>query len=71
MTDDLEAVTNRSTPYRVVLHQEPEGVYAFAYSDITILSLIRDDLYDNLEQAMKFCELDYGIPPTAWRPVGK
>ena len=71
MTEELEALTNKPKPYRVVLRIEPEGVYALAYNDITLFSLMRDDLYDDLEQAMKFCELDYGIPPTAWRPVPK
>jgi hypothetical protein len=54
---------------KVILEEYDFGVYAlfFLQADDTIST--RDDLYENVDEAKRFCLIDYGVPVDSWSPI--
>ena len=51
---------------RIELAQEKEGVYIFIFERWDSAFPERDYLADDFEGAHKWCEEDFGVPPSSW-----
>lgn len=54
---------------KVILEQYDFGVYAIYFEDRKRDVSTRDDLYDNLDEAKKFCQEDYAVVEDLWEEI--
>ena len=65
----LEAILGRPGMHRVVIQQTPHGAYIWVWERPDSSFAEKDYLQDDLEMALRSCELRHGIPRDRWKEI--
>ena len=65
----LHTYPKSGSPYRVLLKENPEGVYVFVFDSRESQYPEKDWLQDDWEMAKRACFQDFGIQDHEWIPT--
>lgn len=65
----LQAILNRPGAYRVVLEEQPEGVYVYVFDTPDAKWPYQDHLQDDWEMAKRAALEDYGVADDGWTTI--
>jgi hypothetical protein len=69
MSKAYEVLNPRADIYRIVLEEDPVGVYVLVFLKEGSAFPEYDYLQDDFDMAMRACQQDYGVLRDAWKEI--